>query len=60
MKCISCNRKLEQGIGHYRTNSGPVCVVCHDKEIESDELTLENNFQELSESGIMKDSDEPN
>jgi hypothetical protein len=60
MKCISCNRKLEQGIGHYRTNSGPVCVVCHDKEIESDELRLKNNFQELSESGIMKDSDEPN
>lgn len=60
MKCISCNRKLEQGIGHYRTNSGPACVVCHDKEIESDELRLKNNFQELSESGIMTGIDEPN
>ena len=60
MKCISCNRKLGEGIGYYRNNFGPVCVVCHDEEIESDELRLKNNFQELSETGIMKDGDEPN
>ena len=44
MEFISCNRKLEGGIGHYRTNSGPLCVICHDNEIKEDELKLKNNF----------------
>lgn len=60
MKCIGCNRKLEEGIGHYRTNSGTLCVVCHDKEIESDEFRIENNFQKLSDHGFIKDHDETN
>jgi hypothetical protein len=60
MKCIGCNLKLEEGIGHYRTNSGALCVVCHDKEIESDELRLKNNYQKLSDHGFIKDHDETN
>lgn len=58
MKCIGCNRKLENGIGHYRTDSGPLCVVCHDKEIEPDELQLRGNFQRLPDQGIMKGPEE--
>jgi hypothetical protein len=60
MKCIGCNLKLEDGIGHYRTDSGPLCVVCHDKEIESNELKLRANFQRLPDRGIMKGQDETN
>jgi hypothetical protein len=60
MKCISCNRNLEKNIGHYKTNSGPLCIVCHDKEIESDDLKLKNNFQKLSDIGVMKDRHETN
>jgi len=47
MKCIGCNRKLEEGIGHYLTNSGPLCVVCHDNEIKEDELKFKKKFSKI-------------
>lgn len=60
MDCISCNRRLEEGMGHYRTISGPLCVVCHDMEIEAEALMLKNDFQIPFHREIMKDQDETN
>ena len=60
MTCIRCNRELKEGIGHYRTITGPLCVVCHDMEIEAEELMLKNEFQISSHQEFMKDQDETN
>ena len=60
MECISCNRILKEGIVNYQTDAGPVCVVCHDNEMEAIELKLMKSFQESSHPGVKNDQDETN
>jgi hypothetical protein len=60
MLCISCNTKLKEGIGYYSTDSGPLCIVCHDMEINTEELKLKKKFSKIIHQGIMKNQDETN
>ena len=60
MHCISCNRKLKEGLGYYSKDSGPLCIVYHDMEIQTEELKLKKDLQKSYHQGIMKDQDEAN
>jgi hypothetical protein len=60
MHCISCNRKLKEGLGYYSTDSGPLCIVCHDIKIEAGEFKLKKDFQKSSHQEIMNTQDETN
>jgi hypothetical protein len=60
MKCINCNRKVNEGIGYYNTDSGPLCIICHDLKIEANELKLLKNVQKSSHQKLINKKDEKN
>jgi hypothetical protein len=53
MKCINCNRKVNEGIGYYNTDCGPLCIICHDLEIEANTLTLLKKAQKSSHQNAL-------
>ena len=58
MRCINCDGKLSENVGYYSTDSGPLCITCHDLEIEADQRKLLNNFKKFSHRKNIKKKDE--